>query len=380
MVLQIIALYLVQHHLSSTPASEPISTVQQNDELDTHTLKPSDFSIPASNHQTRKINFKVTHNVLHEGTTTHSYKDTHPSDIQKSNSDTTHPNVNTAANIDKVTHPSGSTAANIDKVTHPSVNTAANIDKVTHPSDNTEANIDKVTHPSDSTAANIYKVTHQSDITTTNNDKVTYLIDITTVKDESSPLQIYSTLANNGLAIHPSEWPNITELRQTLLCVDFSLCSYNKEFKVPVCYCDSLCLLYGDCCIDFPHLNQNQFEQTGEHPEQSMVYYYHHKEVRSFQRYMSCSVWCYVRHLIGYQLVSSCPDGTKLEIVNLCVHNNLDIPLTMIPVVGANGIHFRNKFCAVCHNISVGKYWNLIIDGVLQTSDKRALVSCIYST
>ena len=124
MVLQIIALYLVHRHLVSAPASEYISTEQQNDELDTHTLKPSDISIPASNQQIRKLNFKVTHNVLTEGTTTNSYRDTNPSDIKVAKNDAykAHPSESTTPNSDTVTNPSESihVTANSDKVTHPS--------------------------------------------------------------------------------------------------------------------------------------------------------------------------------------------------------------------------------------------------------------------
>ena len=147
---------------------------------------------------------------------------------------------------------------------------------------------------------------------------------------------------------------NITELRTIIQCVDYNLCSYNKQFKVPVCYCDALCLLYGDCCIDFhkenPVLYETALEQTTKSKLPSAGNSNRYTEIQAFQSFMSCSVWCYRRLYIGYQLVSSCPGGTNANLADLCVHNDFDVPMTMIPVVGANGIHFRNIFCAKCHN------------------------------
>ena len=165
---------------------------------------------------------------------------------------------------------------------------------------------------------------------------------------------------------------NISELRTILGCVDYALCSNNKAIKLPNCYCDPLCLLYDDCCIDYHEANPTSHDTFLEHTEKSTPRWsensYRYTEIETFQTFTSCSVWCYGWNLIGYQFVSSCPGETDANLVDLCVHNDIDVPMTMIPVVGANGIHFRNKFCAECHNISMIKYWKLIIEGVAQIS------------
>ena len=116
------------------------------------------------------------------------------------------------------------------------------------------------------------------------------------------------------------------------------------------------CLLYGDCCFDY-------LEQSEKNPQPFTENVNRYREVQTFQQFYSCSTWCYGRHYsVVYQFLSSCPDGTNAYLVDMCVNNDFDVPMTMIPVVGANGIHFRNRFCASCHNISVVNYWKLIID------------------
>ena len=172
---------------------------------------------------------------------------------------------------------------------------------------------------------------------------------------------------SNAIGAHGNV--DIRELREILHCVDYSLCSYNKQFKVPVCYCDSLCVLYDDCCIDYHTSNSSSYEltpeQTSKNPQPSSESSDRYKETKTFKSFYSCSVWCYGRQYFGYQFVSSCPDGTNADLVDLCANKDMDVPMTMIPVLGANGIHFRNRFCAQCHNISLVTYWQLIVEDLI---------------
>ena len=186
---------------------------------------------------------------------------------------------------------------------------------------------------------------------------------------------------SNSIGTHDNENElNISDLRNVLQCVDYALCSYNKQFKVPVCYCDSLCLLYDDCCIDYHQENAHSHEVSREHdsknPEQVSESSDLYKNIQTFQPFLSCSVWCYGGQYIGYQFVSACPGGTNEDLVYRCENNVLDVPMTMVPVSGANGIHFRNQFCAQCHNTSIKEYWELIIDDdISQTSASHSELS-----
>ena len=179
---------------------------------------------------------------------------------------------------------------------------------------------------------------------------------------------------STSTAIVAHENVNISELRTIFQCVDYALCSYNKQFKVPVCYCDSLCVLYDDCCIDYRISNSSSYKvspgETVKNSQSTSAESARYTEIQTFQPFYSCSVWCYGGHYVGYQFVSSCPAGTNADLVDLCANNDIDVPMTMIPVWGANGIHFRNKFCAECHNTSIIKYWELIIDEVHDPSPK----------
>ena len=171
---------------------------------------------------------------------------------------------------------------------------------------------------------------------------------------------------SNSISARRLSEVNITELRTILKCVDYSLCLYNENKQMPICFCDSLCLMYDDCCIDYHKENkithETSLEKTGNSTQLSHENDDRYREIQTFQSFLSCSVWCYGRQYIGYQFVSPCPDDTNADLDDLCVHNDFNIPLTMIPVVGANGMHFRNTFCAKCHNMSVIKFWNLIIN------------------
>ena len=196
-----------------------------------------------------------------------------------------------------------------------------------------------------------------------------------TIETTSNSITTSNTFGSSMSKLsNESRFHSITELRTMLWCVDYALCSYNEDFKVPVCYCDSLCFLYGDCCIDYEQNNNmthhmthhtTYHDQHADNHQTSTNNSDRYENIQLFQPFMSCYVWCYsIQVLFGYQLVSSCPAGTSVVLNDLCVRNNLDIAMTMIPVVGTNGIHFRNEFCAACHTIPVKTHWELLIDGV----------------
>ena len=113
--------------------------------------------------------------------------------------------------------------------------------------------------------------------------------------------------------------------------------SADNDWKRQNCFCDDLCAMYGDCCIDAPSYNRQ--EQAKNHLNFGCV------ELKQYDD-------IYMRQ--------KCPDDwTNPEIRDKCQDVSQKDPFGAMPVTSnKTGVTYRNYFCAVCNrDSSTFQFW-----------------------
>ena len=103
------------------------------------------------------------------------------------------------------------------------------------------------------------------------------------------------------------------------------------------CHCDPACTFFDDCCVDY--------EKTCSHREDDV--YTNWLDAQEVEHPLKCV------NLDGdraYWMVSEC--GKDLgEVRDRCANPLCNDTMSRIPVIGPNGILYRNVYCAVCHGL-----------------------------
>ncbi|XP_022247949.1 uncharacterized protein LOC106464506 [Limulus polyphemus] len=106
------------------------------------------------------------------------------------------------------------------------------------------------------------------------------------------------------------------------------------------CYCDSMCLTYGDCCVDFlTHCRTNETLEIFQRMSKRMN-----------RRYPTC--WVEDELSWPYLIVDACPTFSMNDSVkNMCegVDKNVSVNL----VLGEDGLLYANKKCADCNGVTI---------------------------
>ena len=132
----------------------------------------------------------------------------------------------------------------------------------------------------------------------------------------------------------------------------FSGCTNEESL---VCRCDHLCMIYGDCCVDYETQCRNQT------PNQEAL------DLERFIRILDLnetSFSCIAPNEDdeGFLMISTCPHNFKdSEIANNCMEP-MDSAYDRIPVIIGGKLTFRNVFCAICNGIDVQNVstWDVI--------------------
>ena len=119
--------------------------------------------------------------------------------------------------------------------------------------------------------------------------------------------------------------------------------SNNCSDRIKICYCDSQCTFYGDCCVDYVQYCRIT---------RQISYDINKQEV-------SCIKPKYVSLKTVYRIwmVNKCPKSRKIDEISRNCEIDESQQLTVsnmrnfVPVVGENDLIFRNEFCALCNGI-----------------------------
>lgn len=125
---------------------------------------------------------------------------------------------------------------------------------------------------------------------------------------------------------------------------DEHLCS----FECTSCRCDEMCHIFGDCCLDV------LFRDSPTVPSSAIDY-------------VSClnSAWTRWGAADGAMMITRCPSQhtNQNEIVKMCHDPDIRDKNQATPVSGvAQGITYRNKYCALCHGVLDVDSWRHTVD------------------
>ncbi|CAC5360553.1 unnamed protein product [Mytilus coruscus] len=122
-------------------------------------------------------------------------------------------------------------------------------------------------------------------------------------------------------------------------CFHVGSCSFTSTMIHQFCKCDNECQIYNDCCQDY-NKEPNTFRSG---------YFEHlacirgHNDKQSFE---------------GYFAVTSCPsDYENKTVITRCYEDDI---INNGPSVANESIVFKNKFCALCHQVTDYVFFRLI--------------------
>ena len=118
---------------------------------------------------------------------------------------------------------------------------------------------------------------------------------------------------------------------------------YSNPFCA-LCYCDSQCYEYRDCCLD-KYTHENRTLTPSLNVECTSNSY---KSIKTSHYYM----------------VTSCPrSAVSNGNTNGCMLNSTSSAVAAIPVTDKNtNITYRNKFCAECNGVSTYIFWKMYVE------------------
>ena len=146
-------------------------------------------------------------------------------------------------------------------------------------------------------------------------------------------------------------------------CPSLNRCAYNKKKIIPNCYCDDLCFVYNDCCIDYPVLARNEK--------------YAQDHIEKINRTV-CLPMSVTNKYDGVRAVDTC-DPNFSSNINACegqrINTIVDPLLQLVTgndegqrinsiadlllVTGNDGITYKNEHCAICNGIRNFERWTL---------------------
>ncbi|VDI49112.1 Hypothetical predicted protein [Mytilus galloprovincialis] len=174
------------------------------------------------------------------------------------------------------------------------------------------------------------------------------------IKKKISPktknLKINETLnILSGLSTQPTMNLITTQEPCRGLCHEYGTCSIAQNKTKWYCYCDSDCQMFNDCCYNYNGTIRNSNSQL------------------SFDCYPQTYI-IGIEAKTGFLAVDSCPDSYKNRTVKeRCLQNNLTE--NGLFVSHGKTLTFKNKFCALCNNITDVKEFDIVfatVEGVYE--------------
>ena len=146
-------------------------------------------------------------------------------------------------------------------------------------------------------------------------------------------MQPDTSTSGSTLAKEPVICPHVSK------CAMINSCSSGSSSTCKSCYRDSVCVEYGDCCVDYEHLappgdHRHQFECVNIHPRFNS---------KAPER--------------NVKVISSCPPSQEADAdtVSKCTASNgLLPPATDL----STNLTYKNIHCALCHATSEAVVWS----------------------
>ncbi|VDI08371.1 Hypothetical predicted protein [Mytilus galloprovincialis] len=114
-------------------------------------------------------------------------------------------------------------------------------------------------------------------------------------------------------------------------CFHVGSCSFTSNMIHQFCKCDKECKIYNDCCQDYNRENHSLSSGYFEH----LSCIRGHNEMEAFE---------------GYFAVTTCPSDYKNQtVITRCYEDDI---INNGPSVANESIVFKNKFCAICHQVT----------------------------
>ena len=123
--------------------------------------------------------------------------------------------------------------------------------------------------------------------------------------------------------------------------------SNNCSHIVKICYCDSECTFYNDCCVDYNKYCRKKKRSSFENEQRISCLKPNHVYLDSIY-----PIW----------MVNKCPMNRKIDEIsrNCEIDDNKELKISnlrnLVPVVGKYNLIFRNKFCAQCNRVEKFEY------------------------
>lgn len=120
-------------------------------------------------------------------------------------------------------------------------------------------------------------------------------------------------------------------------CSQIGKCKVTEDFILPVCYCDSACIDYNDCCYD-ASLSDNLTSASSLHEK---------------KEFMSCNDKTFGSNFVGLWMVTKCPQSLIMHDIS----DRCNVEENIHPVSADDGTVYRNAYCAMCHNVTNVTPW-----------------------
>ena len=131
------------------------------------------------------------------------------------------------------------------------------------------------------------------------------------------------------------------------------------------CFCDDICLLYGDCCYDFFStclgFKLTDYKMIIDQRTRIYTKYQESVNLEYLMKYIKClSVTKDTKE--QYIMVSGCPSEKSKDLIAKCQNQSLsDFGPIPVSLVAFPFLTFRNIFCALCHGFERNdvQFWNV---------------------
>ena len=142
------------------------------------------------------------------------------------------------------------------------------------------------------------------------------------------------------------------------------VCSGNRTTFVydgNSCFYDHACFkIFSDCCWDYPLLcGRQDLTKTTDIKELVSAW-------KCVKFSSSLGLQCSINGVTGFWMISKCPasetfKGIKAKCEDAPTEFSYPVEV-FIPVVGANALTYRNKYCALCNGMETYTSWDMRVD------------------
>ena len=150
------------------------------------------------------------------------------------------------------------------------------------------------------------------------------------------------------------------DLTDSVLCSNVTSCEKQWTLENPKslenllqsnCYCDKLCVAYGDCCGDYM-VYQHSANRTYSPSITNIPFVY-----GMMKPYITCSMLKEVRTEWPIFYITHCPRYWPDSDVKDACESDADTLFNRWPVSDTEGMVYKNVYCAQCHSRENYQYW-----------------------